>query len=35
VQHGMSITARDGATFEQLKKTADAAMAAWDTLTSA
>ncbi|UXN65231.1 TetR/AcrR family transcriptional regulator [Phyllobacterium sp. A18/5-2] len=34
VQHGMSITARDGASLEQLMKTADAAMAAWDTLTS-
>ncbi|RCW84277.1 TetR/AcrR family transcriptional regulator [Phyllobacterium bourgognense] len=34
VQHGMSITARDGATLEQLKKTADAAMAAWGGLTS-
>ncbi|HMF68310.1 MAG TPA: TetR/AcrR family transcriptional regulator [Phyllobacterium sp.] len=34
VQHGMSITARDGATLEQLTKTANAAMAAWETLTS-
>ncbi len=34
VQHGMSITARDGATVEALMKTADAAMAAWDALTS-
>ncbi|TXR49230.1 TetR/AcrR family transcriptional regulator [Phyllobacterium endophyticum] len=34
VQHGMSITARDGATLAQLKKTADAAMAAWDSLIS-
>jgi AcrR family transcriptional regulator len=33
VQHGMSITARDGASLEQLLKTADAAMAAWDALT--
>jgi AcrR family transcriptional regulator len=33
VQHGMSITARDGASPEQLLKTADAAMAAWDALT--
>lgn len=33
VQHGMSITARDGATVEALLKTADAAMAAWNTLT--
>ncbi len=33
VQHGMSITARDGATVEALLKTADAAMAAWDALT--
>lgn len=35
VQHGMSITARDGATLEQLTKTARAAMAAWDELVSA
>lgn len=35
VQHGMSITARDGATLEQLSKTAQAAMAAWDGLVSA
>ena len=34
VQHGMSITARDGATLEQLSKTAQAAMAAWDGLVS-
>jgi AcrR family transcriptional regulator len=34
VQHGMSITARDGATLDELLKTADAAMAAWDALTS-
>ncbi len=34
VQHGMSITARDGASLEQLTKTANAAMAAWDALTS-
>ncbi len=34
VQHGMSITARDGATLEQLTKTARAAMAAWDGLIS-
>lgn len=33
VQHGMSITARDGASLDQLMKTADAAMAAWDALT--
>lgn len=32
VQHGMSITARDGSTLEQLLKTAKAAMAAWDGL---
>lgn len=35
VQHGMSITARDGASLEQLTKTARAAMAAWDGLVSA
>lgn len=35
VQHGMSITARDGATLDQLAKTAKAAMAAWDGLTAA
>ncbi|CAN7239001.1 TetR/AcrR family transcriptional regulator [Phyllobacterium sp. LjRoot231] len=34
VQHGMSITARDGASLEQLMKTANAAMAAWGGLTS-
>ncbi|MHC1547496.1 TetR/AcrR family transcriptional regulator [Phyllobacterium sp. K27] len=34
VQHGMSITARDGATLQQLTKTAHAAMAAWDGLVS-
>lgn len=34
VQHGMSITARDGATLASLQSTADAAMAAWDALTS-
>lgn len=34
VQHGMSITARDGASLEALLATAEAAMAAWDTLTS-
>lgn len=34
VQHGMSITARDGATREQLLKTAAAAMAAWDGLVT-
>jgi len=33
VQHGMSITARDGASFESLTATAEAAMAAWDSLT--
>jgi len=33
VQHGMSITARDGATLDQLLKTAHAAMAAWEGLT--
>jgi AcrR family transcriptional regulator len=32
VQHGMSITARDGAGLESLLGTAEAAMAAWDTL---
>lgn len=35
VQHGMSITARDGSTLDQLLKTAKAAMAAWDGLTTA
>jgi AcrR family transcriptional regulator len=35
VQHGMSITARDGSTLDQLVKTANAAMAAWDGLTAA
>ena len=34
VQHGMSITARDGATLDQLVKTAHAAMAAWEGLTA-
>jgi AcrR family transcriptional regulator len=34
VQHGMSITARDGATLQQLTKTAQAAMAAWEGLVS-
>ncbi|QND51078.1 TetR/AcrR family transcriptional regulator [Phyllobacterium sp. 628] len=34
VQHGMSITARDGSTLDQLAKTAKAAMAAWDGLTA-
>lgn len=34
VQHGMSITARDGATLASLQATADAAMAAWDALTA-
>ncbi len=34
VQHGMSITARDGATLDGLMRTADAAMAAWDGLTA-
>ncbi|KQV34179.1 TetR family transcriptional regulator [Rhizobium sp. Root73] len=34
VQHGMSITARDGATLASLQSTADAAMAAWDALTA-
>lgn len=34
VQHGMSITARDGATLASLQSTADAAMAAWDVLAS-
>jgi AcrR family transcriptional regulator len=34
VQHGMSITARDGATLEQLTRTAHAAMAAWEGLVS-
>lgn len=34
VQHGMSITARDGASLSSLKSTADAAMAAWNALTS-
>lgn len=34
VQHGMSITARDGASPDALLNTADAAMAAWETLTS-
>jgi AcrR family transcriptional regulator len=34
VQHGMSITARDGATLASLQGTADAAMAAWEALTS-
>ena len=34
VQHGMSITARDGASFDSLMGTAEAAMAAWDSLTS-
>ncbi len=34
VQHGMSITARDGASLEALMNTANAAMAGWDTLTS-
>ncbi|UGY11184.1 TetR/AcrR family transcriptional regulator [Phyllobacterium pellucidum] len=32
VQHGMSITARDGASRETLMRTAQAAMAAWDSL---
>ncbi len=34
VQHGMSITARDGASFSSLQNTADAALAAWDALIS-
>lgn len=33
VQHGMSITARDGASLSSLQNTADAALAAWETLT--
>lgn len=32
VQHGMSIMARDGGSLEQLRRTAAAAMAAWDGL---
>ena len=35
VQQGMSIQARDGASYEALKKVADNAMAAWGPLTAA
>ncbi|WP_027997378.1 TetR/AcrR family transcriptional regulator [Sinorhizobium arboris] len=33
VQHGMSILARDGGSYEALKNVADGAMAAWNVLT--
>lgn len=35
VQHGMSIQARDGATYEELMDTANGAMAAWEALVAA